>query len=473
MKTKIYNNLIFSLFFVCSFCGVFYGVGLFAQDEGERPPTSLNTEEYQQKAKDPLTLHLYSSIFGEQKEIKTSTSDRESVSRMIQGIFGRFFSIIFALSGILMVVLLAAQGTRMIYAEFGGNVAVFSDAKNKVKAVAIGTGILLLSWVILNFVAPSLLRPRLFETITQLGEVGQGFDLISSDLGIPKDGVLFDEDNATVTISRCPEIKKDAFKQQVESVKASLGGKLQYSYQIIYSTVGNNTVTFYDKGDGVGGGIVCTPPNQIEQSFKKIQLPLSVNTVVVFPVVSILKEEVKQLAGGKSKEDVQVKKLWRGKPLKEKVDFDRDAIARRAFASDSFSVKFTDNPLTAHSLSVRVSSNIDNLFALFDIKKDEYKLSSITYDFRGRGHRTSGLFEYARAIQKDDECYGTVLPESTTKTICAKDASKGFSITPVLELRKNNAAPTDLNDTHRGQTVCYDFVRSANSEIVGAIQTDC
>ena len=169
MKTKTCNNLIFSLLFVCSICGFFDAQITDAQTNAdERPPTTLDIAQQDITKGEPLTLHLYSTIFGVGKEVKSSGNDRDAVSRTIQGIFGRFFSIIFTLSGILMVVLLAIHGTRMIYAEFGGNVAVFSDARGRVKEAAIGTAILLLSWVILNFIAPSLLQPRLFQTIAGL-----------------------------------------------------------------------------------------------------------------------------------------------------------------------------------------------------------------------------------------------------------------------------------------------------------------
>ena len=238
MKTKIYNNLIFSLLFVCSFCGLFGSV-VFAQED-EQPSTPLNPVTSTVTSGKVTTLHLYSTLFGEKKKIETSGTDREAVSLKVQEIFGRIFSVIFTLAGILMVLMLAWQGTRMIYSEFQGNVSVFADAKKRIIDIAFGSAVLLLSWVILSFVDPNLLRPRLFQTITQLGEVGQGAELYSNDLEIPdKDkSVTFNEDTSILSITRCPEIADDEFRQQVESIRDSLRGEIRYFYQILYSKPG-------------------------------------------------------------------------------------------------------------------------------------------------------------------------------------------------------------------------------------------
>lgn len=332
MKTKIYNNLIFSLLFVCSICGIFAGTGALAQTTGgEAPPTTTNPAQHDITGKGPLTLHLYSTIFGAGREIKASSNDRESVSRNIQGVFGRFFSIIFTLSGILMVILLAVHGTRMIYAEFGGNVAVFSDAKGRVKSAAIGTAILLLSWVILNFIAPSLLQPRLFRTITGLQEIGQGSELYTNNITIPgadekeSKNITFKDGNLTIEV--CPKID-DNLKDQIDLIKGALqhgtsSDQLQKSYQVLYTTAENrSTVQRYDSDsttpiktfDIVSNKekeisvIECSPPINIT-------LPDDVETLVVLPVVSIPVKESKKVPNtGKTETKVVHKKIWRGKP---------------------------------------------------------------------------------------------------------------------------------------------------------------
>ena len=187
----------------------------FDEPSGEQQPTTLNPKTGSVTKPKPQTLHLYSTIFGEEKQIVTSPGDREAVSRTVQGIFGRIFSVIFTVAGIIMVLMLAVHGTRMIYSEFNGNVSVFSDAKKQVIDIAKGAAILMLSWVILSFVDPNLLRPRLFQTITQLSEVGSGAHLYSNHIEIPdaKKSVQFTEGKNTLSITRCPQIVDDRFSK--------------------------------------------------------------------------------------------------------------------------------------------------------------------------------------------------------------------------------------------------------------------
>lgn len=313
MKTKIYNNLIFSLLFVCSIWGGFYAGVAAAQTGGGQPPTTSSQEIEKGK---PITLHLYSTIFGVGKELRASSTDREAINETVQDIFTRFFQIIFTLSGILMVVLLAVHGTKMIYAEFGGNVAGFFDAKKRVKSAAIGTAILLLSWVILNFIAPSLLRPRFFQTITNLQEVGQGANLYSNNLKIRDKNktVKFDKSTGALTISLCPEITNDTFESQIESTRKSLQlGKadipLQYAYQILYQRAGGTTVHTYDDEGSEAKFIACDKTtNKLGESIA-IESPETVETIVAFPVVYIVVGETEEEAVGK--------KFWRGEPWRK------------------------------------------------------------------------------------------------------------------------------------------------------------
>ena len=302
---------------------------------------------------DPAVLHLYSGIWGKET-IETTSTNQGAVSGLIQKFFKRFLSIIFTVSGILMVIMLAVHGTQMIYAEFTGNVPGFSDAKKRVKAAAIGTIILLLSWIILDFIDPSLLRPKLFTTITQLREVGQGGNLISFDLTIPdaKNNVKYDYDKetglGTVTIKVCPEIQKGSnFDLQVESISDSLRGKRQYSYQILYSSFGDKEVKVYEEGredrtfnklralPGGGNNFVgIVPCNNLTIEAEGIP---NVDSIVVFPIVSILaeKEESVPNTNPPEKRTVKVlKKFWRGKPWRHKPDIDIGDIVERIFAID-------------------------------------------------------------------------------------------------------------------------------------------
>ena len=266
----------------------------------------------------PHTLHLYSTLFGEKKKIETSGTDREAVSLKVQEIFGRIFSVIFTLAGILMVLMLAWQGTRMIYSEFQGNVSVFADAKKRIIDIAFGSAVLLLSWVILSFVDPNLLRPRLFQTITQLGEVGQGAELYSNDLEIPdKDkSIKFDEGDKTLSITKCPRITDEDFDTQVKRIGGSLRGEVRYFYQILYSKPGEFGVYVYDEENVKAKLIPCdlSPP-------KPIRLSEEVETIVVFPVVAIMVEKSERLSGGGSELKKVPKKIWRGVPWKSKNRF--------------------------------------------------------------------------------------------------------------------------------------------------------
>ena len=309
------------MLFVCSIWGVFNTAVVYSQTSGgERPPTTTNQTQQNIEKGEPLKLHLYSSIFGKEKEIKTSSSDRGAVNRKIQEIFGRFFSIIFTLSGILMVVLLAVHGTRMIYSEFGGNVAAFTDAKGRVKSVAIGTAILLLSWVILNFIAPSLLKPRLFQTITGLQEVGQGNALYSNNLEIPdkENTVTFDRKSGKLTITRCPEIIDDNFKEQVNNIKKGLQfgtekHPLQYAYQVLYKKRLDEVIYTYEKG---GRSLIKCTKGKLAEDIT-LPNPEIIETVVVFPIVSIEVVEVGKVPGTEQSEpetNIVQKKLWRGLP---------------------------------------------------------------------------------------------------------------------------------------------------------------
>ena len=328
MKTKIYNNLLFSLLFVCSFCGLFYILPSNAQTPTETPPTTQNTATGEVPKAKPITLHLYSTIFGE-KTLETSNTDREAINRMIQRIFGRFFSIIFTISGILMVILIAVHGTKMIYAEFGGNVANFIDAKGKVKAAAFGTAVLLLSWIILNFIDPNLLRPKLFETIIGLQEVGQGPLSFADNLEIPEDAIQTNDEGNILTIKQCPEIADERFREQVEQVRASLQHYTGYidpkfAYQILYSRHSDNKVYLYntkgqdseyirsDSGPAKNSLILCNLPEDPNKSIATITLPDDAEKIVVFPILYI---EVKE----DSNKDSNTKKILAWKAVDKKT----------------------------------------------------------------------------------------------------------------------------------------------------------
>ena len=456
---------------------------VFAQDavEDEAPPVSLNPAVGKLEKGEPLTLHLYSEIFGKEKQLVASTSDRESVSRMIQGIFGRLFAIIFTLSGILMVVLLAVHGTRMIYAEFGGNVAVFSDAKSRVKGAAFGTAILLLSWVILNFIDPSLLRPKLFETITGLQEVGSGGNLISYDIKIPKGGVTFDETSDVLTISKCPYIKKGDFKDLVERVKESLGGQIQYSYQIVYARIGSSRAEFHNQDT-----IVCTSAGEKLDNPKKMTLQ-GVTTLVVFPVVSILTEETKKGADGNPKKENIVKKFWRGDPFKSTVKIDSNdcAFLGKAHVKTDSPVSVSQEDIGNGVLSARVNNAghlaiINFPLVSFNGTADPDKVGRPTTGYHitkhaqyctvpfvsGQGTWCTSGYEKADSLKEVQfEMSGESVGDRSVKVDAVGDREI-FRITPVVKFEKGYGS---CKDPLRGKTSCFEVIRDGNGDILNVL----
>ena len=427
--------------------------------KGERPPTTFNSAQHNILNKKPLTLHLYSTIFGVGKEIKTSSNDRESVSRTVQGIFARFFSIIFTLSGILMVTLLAVYGTRMIYAEFGGNVTAFSDAKGRVISAAMGTAILLLSWVILNFIAPSLLRPRLFQTITGLQEVGSGTNLLVTDLFIPDAKKNITYKNGTITINACPEMK-DIFRQQVESLREQLQHdkkriEPKYAYQVLYQNYTDEKIYIYNKGredipydqittsggNNLASSILASniPAGQVKQCGRlPIQaegIPLSAGNIVVFPVVYI---EV-----GEEGSPPQIKKFWRGSPWRWGEGQKTKNRVKAILASDSnfYSVTVNDasDTTTADDLYISITSPSDEstLKDTFKVTGDPTRIE-VEYLIHGIPWNTLKI-----APNNNQECNqitfsgGSVIKSEDSgeqKIFCTKNNPNRFSITPKLRI---------------------------------------
>lgn len=121
----------------------------------ERIETSKSINISSQKDK---VLNLSTDVLG----VKEVGLGKDGLD-LSQEIFRRLFRILFALAGTLTVLLFAIHGTQMIYAQMTGNMATLYNAKSKLKDIIIGIVILLLSWIILNFVSPNLLKPVIFE----------------------------------------------------------------------------------------------------------------------------------------------------------------------------------------------------------------------------------------------------------------------------------------------------------------------
>ena len=531
MKTKIYNNLIFSLLFVCSICGLLGGVSVSAQQQGattchtgaeeifaflqgldglggdlgsiltpdsiklsinkttspeysltktftdssslpcdtatiirnlyrdsnlkntitppdpndpgedavlvikstdEKSPTTRNPASKSIKKGDPAILHLYSDIWGEGAQtIKATDTNQKEVSGLIRKFFNRFLRIIFTVSGILMVIMLAVHGTRMIYAEFTGNVPGFADAKSRVKAAAIGTIILLLSWIILDFIDPSLLRPRLFETITSLQRVGQSNNLIAFDITIPNadERINYDKDSKTLTIEKvCPEIKPgSSFELQVENNRKSLQQgpnsndiPLQYSYQVLYSNTEGTTYVHdgeksvpYEIFAGIGrnkdnyvGLIECDKKNPPQIKLDGIS---NADVIVVFPIVSILANEQRRIPNSEKTETVAVlKKFWRGRPW-------------RGENKDAQIIAEVQKHLTSVAVSCQSSTT-------FEIKENSGLGAKYKYFVRGLRFRVDGVqnlknFKIEKSFALDHKIHFPDRVDDILKKHTAYDAS--------------------------------------------------
>ena len=437
---------------------------------------------------DPATLHLYSSIFGI-KTIKTTNTNQKEVSGLIQTIFTRFFSVIFTISGILMVVMLAVHGTQMIYAEFTGNVPGFSDAKKRVKAAAIGTIILLLSWIILDFIDPDLLRPKLFTTITQLREVGQGNSLVTNNLTVPDNAIDYNKNTGDLTIKACPEIE-DNFKLQVESVRKSLqhgkhaGPLPQYHYQILYSNFGDEEVKVYEEGRAdrtfdelrnlPGGGnsfvgvIECTRSKTIEA-----KIPYSDN-IAVFPIVSIRVKETADDPG-------EIAKFWRGTPWRRKSEFKTSDLAKEILVLDNFfTLTVKRHSTTSDALYITASYQPDtDLTKVFNIRQPVSHVA-VSFAIRGIGGDAS-IFEYADPETKlteegcETKSFASYIHEKHNgkqRILCAESNSKGFSVTPKLNVTSGVGRDATTN-SFDGKKACFKFIRDANAAITDAEQTNC
>ena len=506
MKTKIYNNLIFSLLFVCSICGLFGGVGVFAQDQQSSAETAPTTENIRRG--DPTILNLYSSIWGAER-INTTDASQEAVSGLIQKFFTRFFRVIFTVSGILMVVMLAVHGTQMIYAEFTGNVSGFSDAKKRVVAAAIGTIILLLSWIILDFIDPSLLRPQLFKTITQLREVGQGNNLVTANLSVPDKAVNYDKETGLLTISACPDIE-DNFKGQVESVRQSLQQgpysttvPLQYHYQILYSDFGGEVKVSeegedraFDKirdqsegGDSLVGVRKCTsePQTKIKATIKNSDI------IAVFPIVSIVVKKDEKDPG-------KVVKFWRGKPWRHKPKFDADDCI--TLGKDHIKLKgsITARPLLNNEALInnnhggnivinfptieksgRIFNSIEGAVTGYHIDNNDVKYCTTTGNVEDKSCSGNGG-TYKTASKSKEVEFKITSSTAGERLVIVGESIKHqgiFRITPMLvPVDEKGKKIGQCKEPLRGETACFEITRAGdkndgNVDDVGPAKAGC
>ena len=314
MNTKIYNKLILLFLSVCSFLLIFNFSAVWA---GSTDLLSANS----------TTLNLYSDIFGEEKTISIDANDPGAVGEDVRGILSNLFSIIFTISGTLMVLLIAIHGMKMIYAELSGNIPGLVDARKHLTDIALGAVILLLSWVFLNFIDPDLLRPRFFTTITQLRTLQDSSGAaITSDLEIPKDGITFNEDSDILMITECPIVEK-RLEELADGIAKDKRGDVALFYMVLYSRADDNSSVFYRGSsgedipfnDGVSKDIRDVSCTRKDGGYKidgekPMKFDNSVKSIVVFPVLSVEGSVFEEYDEGNFKSKEEIFRYWRGSP---------------------------------------------------------------------------------------------------------------------------------------------------------------
>lgn len=307
MKTKICSKLITLFLFACSLFAVFFPPHILAQDKQDIPS---NEDVYE--------LRLYSEILGTDS-IKTDSSavgNDRAVGATIQRIVNRFFVVVFTISATVMVVLLAFHGTQMIYAQLNGSVSGYVDAKKRVKDIAIGSALLLVSWVFLNFIGGDLLRPKLFRTVTGLKYLGTSDDFLTTELEVPEGAVesVISSDTSSLTFNLCPK-PTDLFDSQLDRIAESAGinsdNEVKYYYYVLYSRI--------DSDDIEKKEVVCDKKKSPPAS--PVTIKGKLKTIAVFPVVRIegvetvskTRPETGSVVGSPEK---KVLKSWRGLPLR-------------------------------------------------------------------------------------------------------------------------------------------------------------
>ena len=114
-------------------------------------------------------LALATDILGENPGIKLGSIGDSGTQ--IKTIFNYIITILFSLSGIAAVVMLVVQGTKLIYGQMVGSVAKKIEVMNKLRDLAIGLVLLLMSYLILKFINPDLLNPKLLSPITSAASI--------------------------------------------------------------------------------------------------------------------------------------------------------------------------------------------------------------------------------------------------------------------------------------------------------------
>ena len=162
MKTSQYKtfNVVFLLVFSVSL--LFFTVFSTQQTYSEEftaPPVELTREGRFEN------LQLTTNLFGIQGE------GEERVIKLTEGsdVFGKvvnmFLRIIISIAGVIAVIMIAVQGTKMIYSKLHGSVDKLINSKERLVEITVGLILLLLSYLLLNFINQDLLDGNILKSL--------------------------------------------------------------------------------------------------------------------------------------------------------------------------------------------------------------------------------------------------------------------------------------------------------------------
>ncbi len=111
-------------------------------------------------------LKLVTDIFGLVPN-GTKTIAVEKDGDTLRDIINGLLKILITFAGTIAVIMLAVHGTGMIYGKLSGNVGKVLDMRTKLTGVVIAIVLLLLSYLILQFINPRLLDSKLLSGLSQ------------------------------------------------------------------------------------------------------------------------------------------------------------------------------------------------------------------------------------------------------------------------------------------------------------------
>ena len=248
MKTESSKILIVSLLLACSAfsflffpfsADAYYGPGEQKHEEKLRERTGFqNATRYNiERPEEDLKVTFVTRVWNENEILLDDTG---GAKRFV----GRALDIFFAVVGTILVLQIAFQGFKLIWGQYTGSVTNASAATGKLRDVAIGVGILLFSWLILQFVDPDLLKPRFFS-----GQYANSF-CSHADISVHESTTLNANKvgRVSLVIPGAPQLRpKSAIKKLLDNTDPNFTYTPSYKYYINYKR-GDGTSVFFRDG---------------------------------------------------------------------------------------------------------------------------------------------------------------------------------------------------------------------------------